>query len=185
MELKVRPELTKEEIIKILNEIKFINNISLANENRINGMYITVEKAFRKLYARGIFSEYCDNTKQELETGLVDIVPILENLDIEGLDFRISDFMFFIDSDIVRQNIYLKAIQTFGEAPQKMMVVEEMAELTQAISKSLRRQQHNIEEEIADVEIMLGQLKEMADIDKNLIEEFREEKLKRLEGMVW
>lgn len=182
MELRVRD---KQEIVRILNKIEFINNIALADENRINGSYISVEKAFKKLFVSGSFKEYCNSTKQELETGLVDVVPMLCTLDIQGLDFRTSDFMFYIDDKILKQNIYLKAIRTFGEEHQKIIVIEEMGELIQAISKSLRKKEHNMEEEIADVEIMLGQLKEMSDIDKNLIEEFREEKLRRLEGLVW
>jgi len=188
MEWRVRPELTNEQIVKILNDIKFINNISFENKNRINGIYSTVDKAFFKLFIRRSFRDYCDNTKQELETGLVDIVPILEKLDIQGLDFSKSEFIFFIDSKIIQRNIYLKAIQTFGEEHQKVVAIEEMGELIQAISKSLRKEKHNIEEEIADVLITIGQLKEMKDIDKNLIEEIKEikeQKLRRLEGLVW
>ena len=76
-----------------------------------------------------------------------------------------------------------KAINTFGQAMQKVVAMEEMAELTQAISKSIRDKKHNVEEEIADVEIMLTQLKIMYDMGK--VEEFREAKLKRLKGVVY
>jgi len=79
-----------------------------------------------------------------------------------------------------------KAINTFGEYTQLDMVIEEMAELTQAISKFKRDKIHNVEEEIADVEIMLSQLRLMTELfDIKVIDEIKEEKLKRLEGVVW
>jgi len=48
-----------------------------------------------------------------------------------------------------------KAIDTFGGAIQQVVAMEEMGELIQAISKSIRCKSNNVEEEIADVEIML------------------------------
>ncbi|MGL4107241.1 hypothetical protein [Clostridium sp. LP20] len=58
-----------------------------------------------------------------------------------------------------------------------------MAELTQAISKSIRGKEHNVEEEIADVEIMLQQLKIVYDHGK--VEKIKQSKLKRLKDLVW
>lgn len=53
------------------------------------------------------------------------------------------------------------AVDVFGEQPQLIMAMEEMAELIQAISKYIRGKsnEENIAEEIADVEIMLAQLR--------------------------
>ena len=76
-----------------------------------------------------------------------------------------------------------KAVNTFGQAIQKVVAMEEMAELAQAISKDLRDKKHNVEEEIADVEIMLSQLKIM--YDSNKVEEIKEQKLKRLKELIW
>ena len=56
-----------------------------------------------------------------------------------------------------------RALDTWGEQPQMLMVVEEMAELTKEILKNVSRKKNNISEiieETADVEIMLEQLKE-------------------------
>ena len=79
-------------------------------------------------------------------------------------------------------NIYQEAIDTFGEESQKLMMIEEMAELTQAISKDFRGLGHNVEEEIADVEIMLEQMKLMYDNTK--IEVIKMVKIERLREKV-
>ena len=84
------------------------------------------------------------------------------------------------DEEIV---VCKKAIDTFGVANQQMKAVEEMGELTQAIAKALIGKEHNVEEEIADVEIMLTQLKIMYDLKK--IEEWKEFKINRLKRVVW
>ena len=69
------------------------------------------------------------------------------------------------------------AIKTFGEIAQEEMAVEECAELITAIKHKHRGREHNIAEEIADVEIMLEQLKiinncaeEVAAIHKTKVE---------------
>lgn len=51
------------------------------------------------------------------------------------------------------------AIATFGERAQEEVAIEECSELISAISHKHRGRDHNIPEEIADVEIMLEQLK--------------------------
>lgn len=76
-----------------------------------------------------------------------------------------------------------KAINTYGQAIQKVVAMEEMGELIQAISKDIRDLPHNVEEEIADVEIMLTQLKIMYDF--GLVNKIKEQKLKRLKENVW
>ncbi len=52
-----------------------------------------------------------------------------------------------------------RAIEHYGAEHQENMCIEECAELIQAINKKHRGEAHNIPEEIADVEIMLEQLK--------------------------
>ena len=84
------------------------------------------------------------------------------------------------DEEIVICN---KAINTYGNASQKVKAIEEMGELIQAISKSLVDNKNNVEEEIADVEIMLTQLKIMYSL--NDIENWRNYKLNRLKERVW
>lgn len=83
------------------------------------------------------------------------------------------------DEEIV---ICSKAIRHFGQYSQIDMAIEEMSELIQALSKFKRDKENNVEEEIADVDIMLTQLKIMFNLKE--IENQREFKLKRLERTV-
>ncbi|WP_404988121.1 nucleoside triphosphate pyrophosphohydrolase family protein [Clostridium culturomicium] len=78
-----------------------------------------------------------------------------------------------------RIKLYRQVIGNYGEAAQQIVAMEECSELIQAISKKLRGRETNLEEEIADVEIMLEQLKLMS--NESLIEEIKESKLQRLE----
>lgn len=67
---------------------------------------------------------------------------------------------------IIREmNIYNEALIEFGISAQVDMAIEEMSELIQALSKFKRDKGHidNIQEEIADVEIMLEQMKMVFD----------------------
>ena len=76
------------------------------------------------------------------------------------------------------------AFERFGEPHQLMLCFEEMAELMKAISKAIRysREGHktHITEEIADVEIMLEQVKMIFDIDDGDVEMWRLDKIVRL-----
>lgn len=77
------------------------------------------------------------------------------------------------------------AIAKWGADSQLDMVVEEAAELIQAINKLKRKVSTNTIEDlcskIVDVEIMLAQLKIILDKD-NTIEYIREQKLMRLKN---
>ena len=64
----------------------------------------------------------------------------------------------------------------YGEKSQKGQIIQELAELVVALTKN---DVENIHEEIADVEIMLEQLKLFKNIDVKKIEEYREFKLNR------
>ncbi len=60
-----------------------------------------------------------------------------------------------------QKEICKRAVEQYGKQPQIIMAMEEMSELIQSLSKSIRGKENvdNIAEEIADVEIMLMQLK--------------------------
>lgn len=83
------------------------------------------------------------------------------------------------DEEVV---ICSKVIDKFKPSSQVIKAMEEMAELTQALSKFLLDKEHNVEEEIADVEIMLTQLKIMFDMQG--IENWKEYKLNRLKELL-
>lgn len=86
-----------------------------------------------------------------------------------------------------RRDIMLRAIHRYGEAAQIDMAVEEMAELTKALCKVKRATPgatttaavSNVIEEIADVQIMLDQLRL---IFARNTDEVEEDKLRRLLG---
>lgn len=73
-----------------------------------------------------------------------------------------------------------RALSKFGENAQKEMLIEEIAELTQAILKDRRGRESNIAEEIADVQIVLDQIKLL---HPDWIS-WEQVKLKRLEGIL-
>ncbi len=59
------------------------------------------------------------------------------------------------------KDLYSRAVSTFGETSRLILAIEEMSELIKELSKYTRGRQNigNICEEMADVEIMLEQLK--------------------------
>lgn len=71
------------------------------------------------------------------------------------------------------------AISVFGAEMQEQVAAEECAELIQAISHKHRGRPHNIAEEIADVEIMIEQLKIINGCSAE-VEEIRKAKIERL-----
>lgn len=76
--------------------------------------------------------------------------------------------------------IYNDAIEFFGVTSQKIMVIEEMSELTKELCKELRNRGdiEHIAEELADVEITLAQIKKIYNIHHK-VEEQKDYKLKR------
>lgn len=79
------------------------------------------------------------------------------------------------------KEIYQKALDKWQEK-QIFMVFEEMAELQKELCKSLRGKENRVEiaEEIADVEIVLGQMKLLFGIEEG-VEKYKKLKLQRLE----
>lgn len=71
------------------------------------------------------------------------------------------------------------AVMHYGADMQEDMAIEEMSELTQAIMHFRRGRKHNIAEEIADVEIMLEQLKIIHKCDAEVMQ-YRHDKIVRL-----
>lgn len=80
---------------------------------------------------------------------------------------------------MTEEEILISAIKTFGAYEQERVAIEECAELIQAISHKHRGREHNIAEEIADVEIMLEQLKVINNCHAETAQ-IRKEKIERL-----
>ena len=85
---------------------------------------------------------------------------------------------------MTEKEIFNTAIRVFGGSAQEEVAIEEMAELTQAITHKHRGREHNIPEEIADVEIMLEQLKIINNCASE-VEKIRKAKVERLYGKVY
>ena len=75
--------------------------------------------------------------------------------------------------------IFNAAISYYGERLQEEVAIEECSELIQAITHKHRGREHNIAEEIADVEIMCEQLKIINCCSKE-VEKIRKAKINRL-----
>lgn len=87
-----------------------------------------------------------------------------------------------IEEKLSKEDIYIGALAKWGAELQTVMVFEEMSELQKELSKNLRGKNNieNIAEEIADVEIMLEQMKILFNINEE-VEEMKKYKIKRLE----
>ena len=84
------------------------------------------------------------------------------------------------DKNMKDEKSYLQAaIDTYGTDNQTDVAIEEMAELTQALIHNRRGRPANIPEEIADVEIMLEQLK-IIHACADEVKKQKDAKLKRL-----
>lgn len=82
------------------------------------------------------------------------------------------------------KEVITSAIRVFGEEKQELKAIEELSELITAISHKHFNREHNIAEEIADVEIMLEQLKIINNCASD-VEEIRKQKLVRLNDKVF
>ena len=81
-----------------------------------------------------------------------------------------------------REIIYRKAFERFGKFNQITVAIEELSELQKELCKVLRGNMNieNVVEEIADVEIMIEQLRIMFNSDRD-IEKVKAQKIERLE----
>lgn len=80
-----------------------------------------------------------------------------------------------------------KAINNFGEKQQLIKAIEECNELGTVLAQTFTKPDNvpisDILTEIADVEIMIQQLRII--FGNDAVEQYKEQKLKRLEGVVW
>ena len=85
-----------------------------------------------------------------------------------------------------RRDLYVLAIGKYGTQNQQLMVIEEMSELTKVILKGFRDETNHDDliDEIADVEIMIEQLKLMHNVNDD-VSKRKKYKKKRLEKRLW
>ena len=82
------------------------------------------------------------------------------------------------------KEIFNAAIRVFGEEKQERKAIEELGELIVAISHKHFDREHNIAEEIADVENVIEQLKIINNCADE-VEEIRKAKVERLYNKVF
>lgn len=84
-------------------------------------------------------------------------------------------------------DICKKAINTFGERNQIIKAIEECGELIAVLAQTFTKPDDvpvgDILTEIADVEIMIQQLRII--FGDNAVDQYKDKKLKKLEGVVW
>jgi hypothetical protein len=83
--------------------------------------------------------------------------------------------------DFVLDDIYTDAVNTFGVRNQVSKAVEELMELGHALVRTLQHEPSNVLEEMADVEIMLEQLKRIF----GDTEQMKDMKLFRLQSKIY
>ena len=107
--------------------------------------------------------------------------------DDETIDELIEKYEITKNENNMLNHTFNQSIIKYGKEPQCRQAMEECAELIQAVNKMLRYEDRpaepeyyaNLIEEIADVEIMLYQLKVMFNIDDDQVFAFKVEKAKR------
>ena len=90
-----------------------------------------------------------------------------------------------------KQEIYKEAVNQWGEDAQINMAIEEMAELISALQHYRRHESWggkvtvaDIADEVADVEIMMEQLRFMFNIDSLYLFNIKEQKLDRVKRLL-
>jgi len=83
---------------------------------------------------------------------------------------------------IESEEIIKKAVALFGRSLQSIVAMEELSELIKEVSKQLRGEgkRENLIEEVADVYIILEQIKIMYAIDENELKDEMDFKILRL-----
>jgi len=79
-------------------------------------------------------------------------------------------------------SLYKKMLEVWGEEAQVLKACEELAELQQAIVKQVQkgRWKKRVTEEIADVELMIGQMKYVFGITNKDIKKYKTNKIKKI-----
>lgn len=99
-------------------------------------------------------------------------------------EFNVDEY---IDKVTETKRIFRQSLEKYGKEPQCRQAMEECAELIQAVNKMLRYEDRpaepeyyaNLVEEIADVEIMLYQLKVMFNVSDDEVFKVKIQKAKR------
>lgn len=114
--------------------------------------------------------------------GLIKLEDSKQGWQMDEIDCQTLKVYEFIQPVVKLSDAYHRAIEVYGPHAQILKAIEELGELQQALSRFLNGLDHNAEEEIADVYIMLRQLKLIFNHPR--IIEFQDEKLSRLANRI-
>ena len=131
-------------------------------------------------------ADLIENQQREIEALRQANEGLRYNLaDAQRTDVGIGPYGTSTDSTPDGDEICRAALDTFGKSSQVQVAIEEMSELTKELCKNGRGQENttHIAEEIADVEVMLCQMKMLFDC-AGQVETFRRYKLERLVGRI-
>lgn len=133
-------------------------------------------------------AEICGYTRQQIYYVLSGRKPVTAKLAIEiAKNFPVDALYIMgeerptVENDTLR--ILKATIHKYGAENQENMCIEECADLIHAINKKHRGKPHNIAEEIADVEIVLEQVKLINECFGE-VDEIKKQKLSRLSDSI-
>lgn len=138
----------------IINLVSSRTQIWIEDENEIhieNNEAAYISKKSRRLFIKRVYPTFI----KSLGVQAIVIVPYAPG------EEHLQQFT------ITADDVCKRAVKTFGAEAQMLMCMEEMAELTQALSKCFRNKAdvENIIEELVDVEIMITQMRSLFGAD--------------------
>ena len=159
-----------------VNEIDFtMENGSYKDEYL--GNIVKVRSTDDYLYFTKVGDQYC-----YLQKELVEIIQELlkEALKSNCNELEVEKRLDEVRTNINEKEIYKKALTKWGSHCQLGMLIEECAELISAVKRFQRGRVGVLDlmEEIADVEIVIGQMRIL--FDGKMIDVIKEQKLKKL-----
>lgn len=136
-----------------------------------------IKEAVVKIVDEGLPCDMCKFLKGFFETSPLACDSCCSDSDFSGFEL---DSRF--DTSAPEQTLYKKALERWGPVSQIDIAIEELGELIVELSHAKRGRPHKVEEEAADVSIVLPQVLLIFDKDKSAL--IRTQKLKRLEALL-
>lgn len=145
----------------IINLVSSRTQIWIEDENEIhieNNEAAYISKRSRQLFIKRVYPTFI----KSLGVQAIVIVPYAPG------EEHLQQFT------ITANDVCKRAVKAFGAEAQMLMCIEEMAELTQALSKCFRNKAdvENIIEELIDVEIMITQMRHLFGADDGKAEQY-------------
>lgn len=173
-EHQMRVNTVKDESKVEENKMKF-KDLKLGDMFTCSGPNIFIKTRFCIAEDDGRIAHICPIAGKD--ANFVDFVRLYDDDEVTPINVDVSKFC---NEDIAV--LATQALEHFGNEPQIRQTMEECAELIVALNKSLRDPENtfkNVLEELADVTIMLEQMKQLYDVDLEF-DDILEEKMDKL-----